>query len=229
MINEVDITYNIQTSPVPINLTGGNNIENMWFLVGTEEGEMYLVDWNGSVHDGWPYYTGTPIKSTPIVADLDCDGTQDVIFGSNDAKLHGVSIDGSNIPEFPINCHYGIKSPPAIIDADGDSDYEIAFGTSNNVVIIDYKDNFQQENVIVPMYRYNLQRTGYILNPQWALDDEPPVSFKNNLMQNYPNPLNGFTTIAYSLKNQNVHNARIEIYNILGQKVSQISDLSARF
>jgi flagellar hook assembly protein FlgD len=44
---------------------------------------------------------------------------------------------------------------------------------------------------------------------------------KYSLEQNYPNPFNPSTTIEFSLP-ENVKNVRISVYNVLGQKVSEL-------
>lgn len=44
----------------------------------------------------------------------------------------------------------------------------------------------------------------------------------NNLFNNHPNPFNPTTTISYNLTNK-IHNPKIEIYNLKGQKVKSYS------
>ena len=53
-----------------------------------------------------------------------------------------------------------------------------------------------------------------------------------HLSQNYPNPFNTFTTIEYSIRgnpnngSQNETQVRIDIYNLMGQKVCTLLDES---
>ncbi|MFH1196658.1 MAG: T9SS type A sorting domain-containing protein [bacterium] len=53
-------------------------------------------------------------------------------------------------------------------------------------------------------------------------DDEARIPENHALFQNYPNPFNPTTTIKYSLPNKG--NARLEIYNTLGQLIDVLID-----
>ena len=48
---------------------------------------------------------------------------------------------------------------------------------------------------------------------------EPPKNF--GLSQNFPNPFNNQTNIEFQLSNQSI--IKLEIFNILGQKVKDIN------
>jgi len=50
------------------------------------------------------------------------------------------------------------------------------------------------------------------------------VSYKTEMLGNYPNPFNPSTTIQFTLKNDDI--VKFEIYNLLGQKIRTISDKS---
>jgi flagellar hook assembly protein FlgD len=48
-------------------------------------------------------------------------------------------------------------------------------------------------------------------------DINAPAKF--SLLQNYPNPFNPITTISFSVSHEDTKDAKIEIYNIKGQKI----------
>ncbi len=55
-----------------------------------------------------------------------------------------------------------------------------------------------------------------IINNTSSEEQLPIVNCK---LQNYPNPFNPTTTISFSLSSENTENAKLEIYNLKGQKV----------
>ncbi len=54
------------------------------------------------------------------------------------------------------------------------------------------------------------------------IDDDYVPAYVNTLNQNYPNPFNPETTFAFSIKEKNVENASIGIYNIKGEKIETL-------
>ena len=59
-----------------------------------------------------------------------------------------------------------------------------------------------------------------IINNTSSEEQLPIVNCK---LQNYPNPFNPSTIISFSLPSENTENAKLEIYNLKGQKVKQYS------
>ncbi len=71
----------------------------------------------------------SPIYSSPTVADLDADGTLEVVIGSFDYKLYCISHNGTKEWDFLTGA--SINSGPAIADLDADGSFEIFFGSSD--------------------------------------------------------------------------------------------------
>jgi len=59
-------------------------------------------------------------------------------------------------------------------------------------------------------------------------EDNPdnPNFEKFGLFQNYPNPFNSFTEISFNLKEEDLENAEISIYNLKGQRIKKYSMLN---
>jgi len=60
----------------------------------------------------------------------------------------------------------------------------------------------------------------YIFDPPQSVDD--PHNLQSIVIHNYPNPFTSSTVIYYTLP-QNIREAQIEIYNIKGQKIKELS------
>ncbi len=89
--------------------------------------------WDGSQLDGFPVETGGggSIMVSPTVADLDDDGTWEIIFVSEDDQLHVVHENGSYYTGFPISFTAQSEAgdntcpSPAVGDFDEDGELEI--------------------------------------------------------------------------------------------------------
>ena len=85
---------------------------------------------------------------------------------------------------------------------------------NNELTEFDLLGNPRINNNIVDMGAYEYYSTG-------ITSDQLPVL--NAQFSNYPNPFNPSTTIVFSLTAKDVKNAKIEIYNLKGQKVEQFT------
>ena len=96
-----------------------------------------------------------------------------------------------------------------------EGDIEFVFPTDDNwyVVFSNEKSNVLSQKLEATAYLYR-RPTGI------EGDEAMPRSFK--LLSNYPNPFNNQTTISFQLPEDS--NVRLELYNLLGQKVSTLLD-----
>ncbi|MFZ9887225.1 MAG: S8 family serine peptidase, partial [Myxococcota bacterium] len=53
------------------------------------------------VKEGFPLYLGASGESSPKVTDLDGDGTDEIVVGTADGRVHAIRADGSELPGFP--------------------------------------------------------------------------------------------------------------------------------
>jgi hypothetical protein len=228
--NEIPLDGDIQTSPVVVNLDSNPvlGFDDLAIIVGTGAGNLYVLNWDGTpLSEEWPYSAGGSIESTPIVADINNDGIFDIIFGSTDKNLYILNASAQPLSNFPIDCGYEVKSPSAIDDIDGDGDYEIVFGTGGGLWMIDYKEAYNPDADVWPMYRFNLERTGYVDSiPTYNVSVEDNMTqYKYFLGQNFPNPFSSSTAVSFSATTcpptgGDLHGlTRIMIYNIKGQIV----------
>jgi hypothetical protein len=89
---------------------------------------------NGDIVTGWPVDIYN-LECSPIIFDLDNDGSREIIFGDNAGSFHAYNGDGSIVEDWPIPAGgNAMVNSAAVGDVDGDGDIEIALVVSNGTV-----------------------------------------------------------------------------------------------
>ena len=84
-----------------------------------------------TVSTKWVLATGGPlVLSTPAIADLDGDGSQETIVGSHDDNIY--CIDGSGNLVWAFTTSDDIQSSPVAVDLDFDGTLEVLVGSKDN-------------------------------------------------------------------------------------------------
>ena len=128
-------------------------------------------DWRtGPVDTGAPisedYDTIETAESNPVIADLDNDGLQEILFASYDGRLHAYWLDKSEHGNWPYsvnnpaNGYLSFASEPAVADLNADGHAEVIFtswvqngsGQTGKLYILDYLGNLLQAVSLPPAY-----------------------------------------------------------------------------
>ena len=187
-------SQDIQADPAIADMDGDGDFE---IFVGGLDRLVYAVDHTGTFLEGWPVGTGGAIYSSPALADINDDGIAEVFIGSNDRFLYGLNLDGSNIGGFPVENTGNIQGSPTVADLDGDSDLEIIVGADDNLLVMDISSNGETASYW-PTHRGNLHRTGVQLTVV-GVDEQRIFPTSHKLYENYPNPFNPNTSIAFDI------------------------------
>ena len=146
---------NIYTSPSAVELNGSTAI-----FFGSDDGNIYAVDVNGNNLPGWPQQTDGNIVGSIAFADMDNDGSPEIISTNGAGQLLSYNGDGSQNQYFPITAEFPYAGSPHITDLDGDGDLEIFTGSTNTLVVTDIKTEGNSDT-FWSTYRGNDKRTGY--------------------------------------------------------------------
>ncbi len=140
-------------------------------VINTTDGYVKVFRPNGTLIPQWSNvrysYTALASESSPVVADLDGDGRNEVLVGGEDANLYAFANDGTPMPGFPIHVGGEIRGTPAVWDIDHDGSAEIiASCWDENVYVWDYPGVFSPAGPPPwAMWRHDQYRRGSLGTP----------------------------------------------------------------
>ena len=101
----------------------GNDLDDI--VMGTNDGNLYLIYDNGQIAPGFPVQTGGGIKSDPIIADIIGDSNFEILFGNDNGNF--ICLNSNGEVQFNLDVSGPIKTSPAIIEHN--NSIKIFFGT----------------------------------------------------------------------------------------------------
>jgi len=100
-------------------------------IIGSGNG-VYVWDGSGSLM--WNNSAPSTTNSVPTIADIDGNGVNDVLVGSDlESKVYALS-SGAVMAGFPVNTKRPVWTSPAVADLDGDGKLDIAAGDTYRFV-----------------------------------------------------------------------------------------------
>ena len=172
---------------------------------------------NQSEISGWPISLSEVSSGELIINDIDNDSDLEILATTLTGEVYIFHHDGSRYDNFPYIGEDSIMTTPSIGDLDNDNDFELIFGTINSLEVIDIQES-RGNRYSWNTFRGNLYRNGFFNASLGVLGFENyqiPTHF--SLSNNYPNPFNPITHIAYAIPKEVSIN--LSIYDILGRKV----------
>jgi len=192
------------------------------------DGQVTAWDPLGNVLAGFGSVSlGAATEASPAVADLDGDGTLEVLIGAEDRRLYAFHSNGAPVSGFPIEIGAEARSTPAIWDLDKDGATDIVMaGWDKALHAWRYPGTFSAGGMAWPMFHHDNWRTGYATFPIiTAVDlpgpETPPLVPKRSALgQNRPNPFNPVTTIGVAVGGPERQFVRIQIFDVHGRLVA---------
>ncbi len=105
-------------------------------------GKMYVLDDDGSLMPGWPITFGGSVSSSPAIADLDRNGSLDLIFTTESDSLEVRNVDGSSLAGWPRDLleDQDILGSPTVADVDHDGSLDVAAVSGNGYAYLFHAD-----------------------------------------------------------------------------------------
>jgi hypothetical protein len=194
----------------------------------TPEGKLWVFDWQGNVRSGWPVDVHTASESSPIVGDVNGDGTPEILFGGESATLFGFTVAGAVCPGFPIKVGAEIRATPTITDVDGDGRVDVLVsGWDAQVYIWDFPGYYVRQNTPWGSLKNNALRNGTYAyraptDSGMPVPAAPPL--RSALHANVPNPFNPTTTLRFDVGGVVVQRVRLHVFDVRGQRVRALLD-----
>jgi len=200
-------------------------------VVAGAAGTVAAWDPQGNPLPGWPVALGSATEASPTVADLDGNGTLEVLIGAENRRLHALGPDGAPLSGFPIETGAEVRGSAATWDLDGDGATEIVLaGWDRDLHVWRFTGGFSAASMAWPMFHHDNWRTGlYSFPPLTAVRDEGPPSAPSTppparpaLSQNRPNPFNPVTTIRLAVPGPGAAQVTVRVYDVAGRLVATL-------
>lgn len=150
---EISQSFGAETSMLINRSYAVGNIDGIGaedMVISSRTGDIFALSTDGSiVYSG--FRPNTSFLITPVLADINGNGSLETICGGMDGKLYALSSSGVLLPGFPVSLGGTFQSELAAADMNGDGSLEIIAGTSTgNIYVVNGMGG------IMPGYPVNL-------------------------------------------------------------------------
>ena len=230
------VSLNWVTSPGVGDLDGDGQLEIVYAANATGlDSRLVVLDTDvaggtsGTVLSGWPVALPGSSEGSPVIGDIDGDGSPEVIHGIGGGdenapdNMYAFHADGTPVAGFPISLK-GPAMPSAVIcDLDHDWDVDIVYGGwGREVHVWDMPFAFDPVDIYWPTFHGNMKRDGVYLRR--SLVDVPggeAVPGKRLLVEPpYPNPFNPTTSVKLYVPRSS--DLQVGIYDIQGRRIRDL-------
>ncbi|MDI6802843.1 MAG: T9SS type A sorting domain-containing protein [Bacteroidota bacterium] len=179
--------------------------------------KIYAFNHNGFMLDHFPITVSDTVTSPPIIADVDGDGTLDVLVSTKNNLIHAYSAKGKSIFGFPISISNGATAVMSIAEATQTQPGILAAMSSDGYLYAWELPSVK--SVTWGNYRGNVQHTA---SENSSLTGNPISEFfPTSRAYNWPNPVyDGKTNIRFYVRENSV--ATIKIFDMAGDLVDEL-------
>lgn len=208
---------NVNSSPVSADIDKNGNLD----IVFTADNKVFAINQHGVLLDNFPFSVPGVSRITGgcSVADLNGDGINEVIFGTNDGRVYAYSANGKILEGFPLVTGGEIRSTPAIINTDGNMGLLVY---SQDGYLYGYKTQWGYDSTRISWANFLNNEYHNNLNGRTSSSTVSGPCLPSDKVYNWPNPsYGGKTNIRYFL-NGDVSAVNIKIMDLSGELVTTL-------
>lgn len=193
--------------------------------------EVHALNYNGTEMPGWPAlprlvdYPGDPQPTGPAaIADVDGDGSLDVVCGFVDFTVRALGADGREIAGFAIPTGAPLHTSPVILDANADGRLDLFVQTGDGHVYGKILGGLASDaNPAWPMFAGGHRLHGAYDSSRLPIARNGPSSVLAGKVVIFPNPVRDAETfrVRYTLGPGLDASTQVDVtlYNVAGEKV----------
>ena len=221
----IPLTEDWDSSPALGDVTGDGAPD---VVIADSDGFLHVLSGvNGTEPAGYPVglaVTGTSVssRSSPVLVDLDGNGSIDVLVGDRAGRLHAFNSQGQPLAGFFIQTANRIEAGAAVADVDGDGLSEVVVESLDQQLYVwDTPWTFDPARAPWPMMKGNPAHTGFLGDSGFGapvgMQEDPSPSL---LLTAGPNPFRRAATLRYRIpEGAGRLPVRLVIYDLAGRVV----------
>ncbi|MFC1728886.1 T9SS type A sorting domain-containing protein [candidate division KSB1 bacterium] len=208
---------------------GDINGDGVREIVTGSGNRIFALNGNGTMATGFPaellHYGYEDIVTTDIIlGDVNGDGKQDILFGTDKGNLFAVDDRGTTLPGFPLPLASSAVSAPVLLKSSSDDRLELAVLDADGYLYLWDLETGYSDKIIAwgvtggnsAHLRHNTEALAPATGPESGALMPPDRVF------NWPNPNTGnWTNIRYYLNHE--ASVNIRIYNQVGDLVANLT------
>ena len=211
-----------------------NNDGFLDIVQASTDGIINVYDRNGAIVAPLSNLQYSPLsvgssESSPVVADIDGDGFNDIVMGDETASVSAFSgATGTLLPGFPIVVAAEVRGTMALCDCDGDGMSEIVgAGWGGNVYMWDYDFPFQPSGAPPwPQFHHDARRTGLASSLAFVDVEGPGAASVPGTLEfapPSPNPTRSSTQVRFSVPFELAGSFyEVAVYDLSGRRVQTL-------
>ncbi len=199
-------------------------------VIASTDGRIAVYNRTGALLAPWTTsrfsaLTATATEASPVVADINGDGLDDVVIGDENGSLAALSgASGAMLPGFPIQLEAEASGTPALCDCDNDGKSEIAVVDYGGTLHVwDYDFPFSPNGPAPwPQFHHDAERTGTSDTPPLPVGVPLPAGAHDRLAlaPPFPNPARVAPELGFDVPAAG-RGAEVDlsIYDLAGRRV----------